>query len=153
VRGAVLRQVGQPLEVREDLELRAPGPGEVLVALRASGVCHSDLSLQNGTLTAAVPVVLGHERRGGVTVVVGAGSMTDEVTFTAGELFSAERKLLGCLYGSADVRTDFGRLLRLWQAGRLDLAGLVSRRITLDEVNDAFAAMEAGEVARSVIQF
>jgi S-(hydroxymethyl)glutathione dehydrogenase / alcohol dehydrogenase len=51
------------------------------------------------------------------------------------------------------VRTDFARLLRLWQAGRLDLTGLVSRRITLDEVNDAFGAMEAGEVVRSVIEF
>ena len=64
--GAVLTQVGKPLEIRDDLELREPGEGEVLVALRASGVCHSDLSLQNGTLTAAVPVVLGHEGAGEV---------------------------------------------------------------------------------------
>ena len=92
-------------------------------------------------------------RRGGVTVVVGAGSRTDMVAFSAGELFSAERKLLGCLYGSADVRTDFARLLRLWRAGRLDLTGMVSRHVTLDQVNDCFTAMEAGEVARSVIQF
>ena len=92
-------------------------------------------------------------RRGGTTVVVGAGSRTDMVSFSAGELFNSEKKLLGSLYGSADVRTDFGRLLRLWKAGRLDLTGLVSRHITLDEVNDAFTAMEAGEVVRSVIEF
>lgn len=359
MRGAVLTEVAKPLEIRDDLELREPQDGEVLVALRASGVCHSDLSLQNGTLAAAVPVVLGHEgagevlatgpgvtgvsvgdhvilswippcgqcffclgsqpqlctsvraaradrpsplrdssgpvnvglgigtfgeqtvvpvqaaipidpdipfdvaalvgcgvmtgvgaaintarvtpgsvvvvigcggvglnviqgarlagaatilavdrfdyklemarkfgatdvahdvdlsdavgqltggigadyafevvgrsatirqafdatRRGGTTVVVGAGSRTDEVVFNAGELFSSERKLLGCIYGSADVRTDFRRLLRLWQAGRLDLTGLVSRHIRVDEVNEAFKAMEAGEVVRSVITF
>jgi Zn-dependent alcohol dehydrogenase len=41
----------------------------------------------------------------------------------------------------------------LQQAGRLDLERLVSRRIGLDEVNDAFRAMEAGEVARSVVVF
>jgi S-(hydroxymethyl)glutathione dehydrogenase/alcohol dehydrogenase len=92
-------------------------------------------------------------RRGGTTVVVGAGSRTDMVSFSAGELFATERRLLGCLYGSADVRTDFGRLLRLWKSGRIDLAALVSRRIALEEVNDAFAAMEAGEVIRSVIEF
>jgi S-(hydroxymethyl)glutathione dehydrogenase/alcohol dehydrogenase len=40
------------------------------------------------------------------------------------------------------VRTDFARLLRLWRAGRLDLTGLVSRHITLDEVNDAFEVMD-----------
>lgn len=92
-------------------------------------------------------------RRGGVTVVVGAGSATDPVSFSVGELFASEKKLLGCLYGSADVRTDFHRILGLWQAGRLDLTGLVSREIGLDEVNEAFAAMEGGEVVRSVIRF
>jgi S-(hydroxymethyl)glutathione dehydrogenase/alcohol dehydrogenase len=66
MRGAVLQEVGKPLEIRDDLELREPGPGEVLVALRASGVCHSDLSLQNGTLTATVPAVVGHEGAGEV---------------------------------------------------------------------------------------
>src|SRR4051794_3944836 len=90
-------------------------------------------------------------RRGGTTVVVGAGSRTDMVSFSVGELFSGERKLLGCLYGSADVRTDFHRVLALWRAGRLDLTGLVSRRITLDGIDDAFAAMDGGDVVRSVI--
>jgi len=91
-------------------------------------------------------------RRGGTTVVVGAGSRNDPVTFSAGELFSTERRLVGCLYGSADVRTDFSRILRLWQAGRLDLEGLVSRRIGLGDVNEAFEAMRAGDVVRSVIE-
>ncbi|MGW0808509.1 Zn-dependent alcohol dehydrogenase [Nonomuraea sp. NPDC002799] len=92
-------------------------------------------------------------RRGGTTVVVGAGGFDDLVSFSAGELFATERRLLGCLYGSGDVRTDFGRLLRLWRAGRLDLEGLISRRITLDEVGTAFAAMGAGEVIRSLVTF
>lgn len=90
-------------------------------------------------------------RRGGTTVIVGAGSVRDEVAFSAGELFGSGRSLLGCVYGSADVRTDFQRVLRLWRSGRIDLESLVSRRIALDDVNDAFAAMEAGEVLRSVI--
>ncbi|GII31819.1 Zn-dependent alcohol dehydrogenase [Planotetraspora mira] len=92
-------------------------------------------------------------RRGGTTVVVGAGSLEDQVSFSAAELFATERRLLGCLYGSGDVRTDFGRLLRLWRAGRLDLDGLISRRITLDDVGDAFTAMASGEVIRSLIVF
>jgi S-(hydroxymethyl)glutathione dehydrogenase/alcohol dehydrogenase len=92
-------------------------------------------------------------RRGGVMVAVGAGSATDMVSFSAGELFSSEKKLMGCIYGSADVRTDFHRVLALGQAGLLDLTGLVSREIGLEEVNDAFAVMEGGEVVRSVIRF
>ncbi|NUR92465.1 MAG: zinc-binding dehydrogenase, partial [Nonomuraea sp.] len=90
-------------------------------------------------------------RRGGTTVVVGAGSADDQVTFNAAELFATERKLLGCIYGSGDVRTDFARLLRLWRAGRLDLDGLITRRIALDDVDAAFAAMGSGEVVRSLI--
>lgn len=90
-------------------------------------------------------------RRGGTTVVVGAGSRDDDVHFSAAELFFSERRLLGCLYGSADVRRDFVRVLDLWRAGRLKVESLVSRRIRLDEVNDAFTAMEGGEVMRSLI--
>jgi Zn-dependent alcohol dehydrogenase len=44
-------------------------------------------------------------------------------------------------------------MVRLHQSGRLDLDALITRRIALDEVGDAFRAMEAGEVARSVIVF
>ncbi|MFG1694895.1 zinc-binding dehydrogenase [Nonomuraea sp. NPDC049309] len=92
-------------------------------------------------------------RRGGTTVVVGAGSADDPVTFSAAELFATERRLVGCLYGSGDVRTDFARLLRLWRAGRLDLEGLISRRITLDGVGAAFEAMGSGDVIRSLVTF
>ena len=59
--------------------------------------------------------------------------------------------LLGCLYGSARVRRDFPRFVHLVETGRLDIGSMVSRHIHLDEVNDAFRAMEAGEVIRSVI--
>jgi len=44
-------------------------------------------------------------------------------------------------------------LLRLWRAGKLDLESMISRRIKLDEVNEAFRAMQAGEVIRTVIDF
>lgn len=92
-------------------------------------------------------------RRGGTAVVVGVGKMTEMVQFSAFELFFNEKNLKGSMYGSANVRTDFDRLLRLWRQGKLDLEGMISRRIKVDEVNDAFRAMQAGEVIRSVIQF
>src|SRR5690242_4817718 len=53
------------------LDLPAPGPGQVRVRLAAAGVCHSDLSLANGTLRQPVPAVLGHEGAGTV-VAIGA---------------------------------------------------------------------------------
>src|SRR5690606_23972623 len=65
---AVLRTPGGRPQV-EEIDLPAPGPGQVRVALSATGVCHSDLSLADGTLTHAMPVVLGHEGAGRVTAV------------------------------------------------------------------------------------
>ena len=92
-------------------------------------------------------------RRGGTAVVVGVGRMDQKIEFTAFELFYAEKTLKGSMYGSANVRVDFPRLLRLWRQGKLDLEGMISRRIKLDEVNEAFRAMQAGEVIRSVIDY
>jgi Zn-dependent alcohol dehydrogenase len=60
-----------PLEV-SDVELAPPGPGEVLVRLSASGVCHSDLNAADGTSATRCPAVLGHEGAG-VVAAVGPG--------------------------------------------------------------------------------
>jgi S-(hydroxymethyl)glutathione dehydrogenase/alcohol dehydrogenase len=92
-------------------------------------------------------------RRGGTAVVVGVGRMDQKIEFSAFELFYAEKSLKGSMYGSANVRVDFDRLLRLWKAGKLDLEGMISRRIKLEQVNEAFRAMQAGEVIRSVIDY
>ncbi|MFJ4683907.1 Zn-dependent alcohol dehydrogenase [Streptomyces sp. NPDC088789] len=63
---------GKRVEVVDDLDVRDPGPGEVLVAIRAAGLCHSDLSVVDGTIPFPVPLVLGHEGAG-VVERVGAG--------------------------------------------------------------------------------
>nr|WP_206325760.1 MULTISPECIES: zinc-binding dehydrogenase [unclassified Streptomyces] len=63
--------VGAPLEIT-GIELPEPGPGQVRIRLAAAGVCHSDLSLSNGTMRVPVPAVLGHEGAGTV-VSVGEG--------------------------------------------------------------------------------
>ncbi|UGY90560.1 zinc-binding dehydrogenase [Streptomyces gobiensis] len=68
VRAAVLTAVNAPLEIAE-IDLPEPGPGQVRVRLAAAGVCHSDLSLSNGTLRQPVPAVLGHEGAGTVAAV------------------------------------------------------------------------------------
>ncbi|WP_155055457.1 Zn-dependent alcohol dehydrogenase [Streptomyces blattellae] len=71
VRAAVLPAIGSPLEIT-DIDLPDPGPGRIRVRLAAAGVCHSDLSLSNGTMRVPVPAVLGHEGAGTV-VAVGEG--------------------------------------------------------------------------------
>ena len=59
--------------------------------------------------------------------------------------------MIGSLYGSTNQRRDMPKLLDLYMRGRLKIDELVSRRIKLDEVNEAFDVMQKGEVARSVI--
>jgi len=63
---------GNELRVRDGLEVRAPGAGEVSVRITNSGVCRSDLSVINGTIPFETPVVLGHEGAG-VVEEVGPG--------------------------------------------------------------------------------
>lgn len=92
-------------------------------------------------------------RRGGTVIVVGAGRMEDMVSFSAFELFYMEKKLLGSYYGSGDVRVEFGRLLDLWRSGKLNLDDMITQRLCLDDLNDAFAALKSGEVIRQVINF
>ena len=64
VTAAVLNGVDEDLHVHTDIEQAPPGAGEVKVKVVASGVCHSDLSVQNGTIPLPTPIVLGHEGAG-----------------------------------------------------------------------------------------
>ena len=69
MKAAVLYEAGEPLRI-EEVELDAPGPQEVVVHTAAAGLCHSDLSIMNGSLVfGELPMVLGHESAGVVEAV------------------------------------------------------------------------------------
>ncbi|TDU89922.1 alcohol dehydrogenase [Kribbella voronezhensis] len=89
VRGAVLREMGlpspyavsRPLRI-EEVELAPPGPGELLVRIRAAGLCHSDLSVIDSSRPRVMPMLLGHEATGEVIRSEAAGfSPGDTVGF------------------------------------------------------------------------
>lgn len=88
-------------------------------------------------------------RPGGAAVIVGLGRGEASIPIGA---FLQEKKLIGCLYGSASIQADIPRIIDLYMDGKVLLDELVSRRRPLEEVNEAFADMEAGTVARSVLQ-
>jgi Zn-dependent alcohol dehydrogenase len=286
-KAAVVVAHNEPIEIRE-VELAGPKAGEVRIAVRASGVCHSDLSVQNGTVPfPAPPLVPGHEcagevievgddvsrfkvgdhvvtqfnpqcgrcyfcargqgylcelgatiavlgccgvglnviqgariagaetiiaidrfdsklelatsfgatqtvnaaetdpatavrdltegrgadvtcevigleptimqaldmtRRGGETILIGVPPLDATLSIPAALTFLYTNKTLrGCWNGSSNVDREVPKLLDLYQRGELKLDELISREIKLEDVNEAFAAMEAGEVARSVV--
>jgi 2-desacetyl-2-hydroxyethyl bacteriochlorophyllide A dehydrogenase len=72
MRAALLEASSRPLQVVDDIDAADPGPGEVRVRVSHCGVCHSDLSIVNGTFPLTAPTVLGHEAAG-VVDAVGAG--------------------------------------------------------------------------------
>jgi S-(hydroxymethyl)glutathione dehydrogenase/alcohol dehydrogenase len=90
-------------------------------------------------------------RKGGTAILVGMTRAEAEVTIPTFDMFFNEKTVKGCKYGSGQVRRDFQRYADLIETGRLDLDSMVSQTIKLDQVNDAFTAMEKGEVIRSVI--
>jgi Zn-dependent alcohol dehydrogenase len=69
MRAAVLEAAGRPIAVRDDVEIEDPGPGQVRVEVSHCGLCHSDLSIADGTFPAPLPIVLGHEAAGVVDAV------------------------------------------------------------------------------------
>jgi S-(hydroxymethyl)glutathione dehydrogenase/alcohol dehydrogenase len=71
MKAAVFHGGGRPVAI-EDVRVKDPGPGEVRVRLKAAGLCHSDLSVLDGSIPYPVPVVLGHEGAG-VVEAVGPG--------------------------------------------------------------------------------
>ena len=91
-------------------------------------------------------------RRGGTATVIGMIPIGQKVEIPGYELLS-EKKLQGSNMGSNRFRVDMPRLVDLYLDGRLKLDELVSARIGLDDINEGFAAMKAGAVARSVIMF
>ena len=64
-----------------------------------------------------------------------------------------EAQLIGSYYGSSRMRLEMSHIIELYRAGKLKLDELVTNTFTLDEINDAFEVLEAGEVARGVVRY
>lgn len=71
VKAAVCRAFGEPLQI-EEVELAAPGPGEVRVKIAAVAICHSDITYADGGWGGELPAIYGHEGAG-IVEIVGAG--------------------------------------------------------------------------------
>jgi S-(hydroxymethyl)glutathione dehydrogenase/alcohol dehydrogenase len=98
----------------------------------------------------AVPDLL---RAGGTGVLVGLAAYGVRASFDVYPFVDSGKTLVGSVYGGAVPALDFPRIAELYLAGRLPVDRLVSHRIGLDEVDDAFAAMRRRERARSVVVF
>ena len=89
---------------------------------------------------------------GGTATIIGMIPMGQKVELD-GPAFLTERKIQGSMMGGNRFRIDMPRYIDYYLQKRLNLDDMISRRIKLEQVNEAFHAMKSGEVARSVIMF
>jgi S-(hydroxymethyl)glutathione dehydrogenase / alcohol dehydrogenase len=166
IQGARLAGAGQiiaidPVALKRDMAVRLgasdvvdPEAGPVLdqvkTLTRGLGVDYAFEAIGN---PATVRLAFDLVTQGGACVVVGIPRSDVEFTFPSETMMFGEKRVLPSFFGSSQVRRDFPRLVRLAEQGRLKLDDMVSRRIGLDDVNDAFDAMRSGEVIRSVIVY
>lgn len=124
--------------------------GDVVEAARAlTNGRGADVVLESAGSPLAFRTTVEAVRVGGQVTWLGKIDVTNDVSFRWGALMG-EKRIRRSSYGGARPARDFPFLARAALAGRLDLKGLISRRIGLDELNEGFAALKAGETIRSV---
>jgi S-(hydroxymethyl)glutathione dehydrogenase / alcohol dehydrogenase len=90
-------------------------------------------------------------RSGGMLTVVGVPGFEDRIEVPVIAWALAEKTVTGSFIGSSNPHLEFPRLLSLWQAGRLDLTGMVTATRPLEEISSAFEDMKAGRGLRTVV--
>lgn len=89
----------------------------------------------------------------GMAVVLGVTPMTAEIPVPALPLVFEERTLTGSIYGAGAPRVEIPRLIDLYRAGQLKLDELLTRAYRFERINEAYGALERGELARGVVTF
>jgi len=125
-------------------------PVEAVRELTGGGVNYSFEAIGLKTVAAQA---FGCLAPGGVATIIGMIPRGQKIEIDGFNLFWGERRLQGSNMGSNRFRIDMPRYVDLYLQGRLNLDDMISRRARLEDVNDAFRAMKAGEVARTVLMF
>lgn len=93
-------------------------------------------------------------RKGGTCVLTGMTSqLTRSVKIDLQDFILMNKTLAGTIFGSCNPRADIARLARLYQTGQLQLDEMITRRYTLDEINDAYDDLRNGQIVRGIIDF
>ena len=133
-------------------DLLDPGTDDVVARVREATQVGADYAFETAGRASLVQTGLQATRNGGTVVAVGAAPITEKIEIAPAALFTVtEKKLLGCILGSSNSLREIPRLLALWRTGRLDLAGLVTARRPLGEIDVALADLRAGRGIRTVL--
>ena len=120
-----------------------------VIEMTKGGVQHSFEAIG---LTKTAEQCFNMLRRGGTANIIGMIPVGQTISLM-GAAFLGEKRIQGSMMGSNRFPVDMPRLVDAYMAGKLHLDDMVSRRIKLEQVNEAFEEMKTGAVARSVIVF
>jgi S-(hydroxymethyl)glutathione dehydrogenase/alcohol dehydrogenase len=137
------------LGATDSVDASAGDPVEEIKKLTGAGV---DYAFEAIGLKKVAEQAFNSLKPGGTATVIGMIPVGQKVEVD-GFMFLTERKLQGSSMGSNRFRIDMPRYLDFYLQGRLKLDEMISRRGKLEDVNEAFRAMKAGEVARTVLMF
>jgi Zn-dependent alcohol dehydrogenase len=158
VAGASRIIVSDPSEARREQALRFgatdvvdPATTDVVATTMELTGIGADVAFDAAGSAALVEAGLAAVRSAGTCVMVGAPPADEEARVNVAVTMFTEKRLAGSLLGDCYAPRDIPRLVSLWQAGRLDLDGLVTARRPLEEVNEALDDLEAGRGLRTVL--
>jgi S-(hydroxymethyl)glutathione dehydrogenase/alcohol dehydrogenase len=100
----------------------------------------------------ALQQTLEAARPGATVVILGKTGVDEKVSLRFGSLMG-EKRIVRSSYGGARPRVDFLRVARAYLDGTLLLDELITRRLSLSEINTGFDGMARGEVIRAVVTF
>jgi S-(hydroxymethyl)glutathione dehydrogenase / alcohol dehydrogenase len=135
------------LGATDTVDASAGDPVERIRELTGGGV---DYSFEAIGLKRAAEQCFECLRPGGTATVIGMIPVGQKVELE-GSAFLREKKIQGSSMGSNRFKVDMPKYIDFYMQGRLKLDEMITKRLALDEVNEAFRAMKAGEVARQVL--
>ena len=129
-----------------------PTQEDVIARTREITEVGADYAFETAGVASLVSTGFLATRNGGCVVCVGAPPIDQGIEITPAALFTISGKtIMGCVLGSVNSLHEIPRMIALWQAGRLDLEGLITGRRPLEQINEALDDLRASRGIRTVL--
>jgi len=159
VAGASRIIVSDPVAERRELaktfgatDLLDPTQEDVMLRTRELTGVGVDYAFEAAGRGSLIQDCVNATRNGGTTVCLGAPPIEENLDLGPAAVFLiAGKRVVGSVLGDSNALREFPRLVQLWQAGRLDLEGLVTARRPIEEIDQALADLRASRGVRTVL--
>jgi Zn-dependent alcohol dehydrogenase len=133
-------------------DLLDPAQQDVVLRTREITDVGVDYAFETAGRGSLIQTCVNATRNGGTTICLGAPPIEENLDLGPASIFLATgKRVAGSVLGDSHALREFPRLIRLWQAGRLDLEGLVTARRPIEEINQAMADLRANRGVRTVL--